>query len=100
MFGFGKNNAGGFKEVLNQCTALKDEIVELLKNNNGLSDADIAKINQTLEEYEKIKVEILSIKNNADLRPREKLTAASEKKDVINQIKADLENAIEILEEK
>ncbi len=30
MFGLGKNNKGEFKEVLKQCTCLKDEIVELL----------------------------------------------------------------------
>ncbi len=97
MFGFGKNT-GDFKEVLKQCTTLKDEIVELLKSNHGLSGADMAKINQTLEEYEKTKEEMLSIKNNANLKPREKLSAASEKKDVINQIKADLENAKKLLE--
>ncbi len=33
MFGFGKNT-GDFKEVLKQCTTLKDEIVELLKSNH------------------------------------------------------------------
>ncbi len=60
----------------------------------------MAKINQTLQEYEKTKEEMLPIKNNADLKPREKLSAASEKKDVINKIKADLENAKKLLEGK
>ncbi len=100
MFGLGKNNKGEFKEVLKQCTTLKDEIVELLKSNHGLSGADMAKFNQTLEEYEKTKEEMLSIKNNKELRPREKLTAATEKKDAINKIKADLENAKKLLEGK
>ncbi len=103
MFGFGKDKkekAEEFKEIANCCVRLKDEITILLEENEDLSEAQIEDAKRSLVFYEKIKREITTVKNDANLKPRDKLNSLAIYKGKIEEIKMDLEKTKSSLENK
>ncbi len=103
MFGLSKNKkakAEEFKDIANHCARLKDEILILIEEDENLSEAQFEDAKRSLEFYEKTKREIVAIKNDANLKPRDKLNSLAIYKGKIEEIKMDLENTKEMLEKK
>ncbi len=79
-----------FKVTIDECTGLKNEIMVLAEGNRALSTEDFLRITDVLDNYEKVKAEILLYKSNPILNSKNNLVAIKEKKDSINKIKTEL----------
>ncbi len=103
MFGLGKNNmmakANEFKATMKNCSETSDKVISILEESNNFSEEDKNKAKKVLESFESLKQNVMEIKNNASLRPRDKMERLSGYEGDINRLKIELNNTVKILEE-
>ncbi len=102
MFDFGKQKrkeeVDALKTTIDECATLKSEIEVLMEKSKTISSEEFIKTTKVLDDYDKLKEEILSYKNNPDIKPKNKFVAISGKKDRIKKMKTDLMAAKKMLE--
>ncbi len=103
MFGFRNKEAKAkiddFKENLKYCDSLKEEIETQIDINRSLEAEKVEEAKTTLALFDGLKNEILSLKNNPHLKPKEKIIAISNKKLDVDKARLELEKINKLLEE-